>query len=47
MLSIGPIYGIAFGLEYLDDEDLGFIINVDLGIIRFTWYKDFNADSLQ
>lgn len=40
MFTIQLITGLSVGFEYLDDEELGFIINIDLGILRITWYKD-------
>lgn len=40
MIVVNPIWGIGVGLEYLEDEDFGFIVILDLGILRITWYKD-------
>lgn len=40
MLTFGWIQGLCFGLEYTEDEDLGFILCLDLGLIRMVWYKD-------
>lgn len=44
MLVYQFIKGLAVGLEYVDDEDLGFIVNADLGVVRFTWYRDLNVE---
>ena len=44
MLVFAPIYGLSVGLEYVDTEDLGLIINLDLGFLRITWYKDVEED---
>ena len=41
MLALSFIKGIAVGLEYFDDEDMGFGINMDLGIFRLTWFRGF------
>jgi len=41
MLAFSFILGVAFGLEYFDSEDMGFGINLDLGIFRFTWFQGF------
>ncbi len=40
MIAYQLIQGLSVGMEYVDDEDLGFIVNMDLGILRITWYKD-------
>lgn len=34
------VRGLSVGLEYVDSEDLGFIVNLDLGLLRITWYRD-------
>lgn len=36
------IKGFSVGIEYYDDEDAGFLVNADLGLIRITWYKDLD-----
>lgn len=41
-MSYQFIHGLSVGMEYVDDEDLGFILNCDLGILRITWYKDMD-----
>ena len=46
MLVISLIQGLAVGLEYFSDEEMGFGINLDLGIIRFTYYFDIETDDL-
>lgn len=38
------IKGLAFGLEYADIEELGFVINIDLGIFRATFYADVEPE---
>lgn len=42
MIAFQFIRGLSVGIEYLDDEDMGFIVNCDLGIIRITWYRDMD-----
>ena len=37
------ITGLSIGLEYVERKELGFIVNLDLGIIRLTWYRDLVA----
>lgn len=44
LISIQLIHGLSVGLEYVDTEELGFIVNLDLGIVRFTWYRDLEDD---
>lgn len=38
------IKGIACGLEYFEHEEFGFGVNLDLGILRCTWYRDIEMD---
>jgi hypothetical protein len=45
MLTFGWIQGLCFGLEYTEDEELGFILCLDLGLIRMVWYKDMEYDN--
>lgn len=40
MLVFDWVRGLSVGLEYVDSEDLGFIVNLDLGLLRITWYRD-------
>lgn len=40
MVAFMPIKGLSFGLEYFDHAVFGFGVNLDLGILRCTWYKD-------
>lgn len=40
MITMMLIRGLSFGLEYFDRDDYGFGINVDLGLLRVTWYRD-------
>jgi hypothetical protein len=44
MISFNFIHGLSVGLEYSDTEDLGFIVNLDLGIFRLTWFRDLEID---
>lgn len=43
MIVIRLIKGVSVGLEYDDDEDIGFFVNVDLGVFRVTWYKNLEV----
>lgn len=47
MITFGWIQGLCFGLEYTEDEDLGFILCLDLGLIRVVWYKDMEYDNAE
>lgn len=40
MIQIQIIKGLSLGMEYVDHEEYGFVINIDLGVFRVTWYKD-------
>lgn len=40
MIVFQVIHGLSVGLEYFDREVYGFGINLDLGFIRVTWYRD-------
>jgi hypothetical protein len=40
MIVFGFVKGLCFGIEYDEHEDIGFVINLDLGIFRVTWYRD-------
>lgn len=40
MIDISFITGLSFGIEYFDSELVGFGINIDLGFLRCTWYRD-------
>ena len=40
MLVFQFIKGLSLGLEYVEHEEMGFIVNLDFGIIRCTWYRD-------
>jgi hypothetical protein len=44
MIGFSLITGVAFGLEYFQDEEIGFGINLDLGIFRFTWFRDIEEE---
>jgi hypothetical protein len=44
MFQLQWIYGLSVGLEYMDTEEVGFIVNLDLGILRVTWYRDLVDD---
>ena len=44
MIQIGGIFGFSVGIEYFDDEQFGFGINLDLGILRITWFRDVTFD---
>ncbi len=44
MITFGFIQGLCFGLEYTQDEELGFIICLDLGLFRIVYYKDMVED---
>jgi hypothetical protein len=47
MLGISMIHGLSVGIEYFDDEQAGFGVNLDLGIFRFTWFRDLIEDDMQ
>ena len=40
MITWQLIKGASVGLEYFDNETLGFGVNADIGLLRVTWYKD-------
>jgi hypothetical protein len=40
MFQFSFIKGASLGLEYFDSQIFGFGLNLDLGILRVTWYKD-------
>jgi hypothetical protein len=40
MILFQFIHGLAFGIEYVEDERMGFIGCLDLGVLRILWYKD-------
>lgn len=40
MITIQGIKGLCIGLEFDETEEWGFIINLDLGFFRVTWFKD-------
>ena len=40
MFIFSIIGGLAFGLEYGEDPDAGFVLMLHLGLVRITWYKD-------
>jgi hypothetical protein len=44
MIVFQMIKGLAVGIEYEDDEELGFILNADLGFFRITWFKNIVMD---
>ena len=44
MITFSWIQGLVFGLEYADDEEIGFMICLDLGVIRLVWYKDLTEE---
>jgi len=44
MIVFQLIHGLAFGIEYVDTEDMGFIGCLDLGLLRILWYKDMEED---
>lgn len=44
ILQVMPIKGFSVGIEYDEREDFGFIINCDLGLLRFTWFKDLDVE---
>lgn len=44
MFQLKLIKGLSVGLEYVDTEKMGFIVNMDLGIFRITWYRDLIDD---
>ena len=44
MIVINLIKGLSFGFEYVDHEEYGFIVNLDLGILRFQYFKDIEMD---
>lgn len=44
MITAGRINGLCFGLEYSEDEELGFIVNLDLGVFRILWFKDVELE---
>jgi hypothetical protein len=44
MFQLQLIKGLSVGLEYADTEEVGFIVNLDLGILRVTWYRDLVED---
>lgn len=46
IIQIAPIYGLSFGLEYDEREEIGFLINVDLGLLRITWFRDIEPEEL-
>jgi len=45
LITFGWIQGLCFGLEYTEDDDLGFILCLDLGVLRVVWYKDVVDES--
>ena len=40
MFIIQWIHGLSLGIEYVEHETYGFIVNIDVGIVRVTWYRD-------
>jgi len=44
MLVFQFISGFSIGLEYAEREDVGFLVNCDLGFFRLTWYRDVHLD---
>jgi hypothetical protein len=44
MFTFQFIKGLSVGLEYVEAEEIGFVVNVDLGIFRVTWYRDLIED---
>lgn len=34
------IKGFDVGLEYAESPEFGFVVMANLGVFRFTWYKD-------
>lgn len=44
MFQFGLIKGFSVGLEYDDHEVFGFVVNCDVGIFRFTWFKDITEE---
>jgi hypothetical protein len=44
MWSFQFIKGLSVGLEYVEAEEMGFVVNMDLGTLRVTWYRDLIED---
>lgn len=40
MFSLSWIAGFVVGLNYFEDEELGFVVNLCIGFICISWYKD-------
>lgn len=40
MVTVEWIFGVKVGIEYGEYEDVGFVLAVDFGCIRFIWFKD-------
>jgi hypothetical protein len=44
MIVFNWIKGCSVGIEYDEHDDIGFVINLDLGFFRFTWYRDLEEE---
>lgn len=40
MFDFQRINGLSLGIEYVETEEMGFILCIDLGLFRILWYKD-------